>query len=245
MIEINKKLTSLKLSGFVKSIEGRNAYALENKLSYIEFLELLLEDEFANRTSNSYRKRFLKSKLNEEKSINSYDFKYQPELDKRLIMDLSSLRFINEKKNIVFMGSPGVGKTHIANAIGLEALKKGYKVIMVESNTLLDKLYAAKGDGTYQSVINEYLQADILIIDEIGFKKINNIDDFFEIISKRYEKGSVIITTNRNFEEWGEIFGDNVLASAIIDRILHHCHVIRITGGSYRVKDLSLNKTLQ
>ncbi len=106
MIEINKKLAKLKLSGFVKSIESRNSYALENKLSYMEFLELLLEDEFANRTSNSYRKRFLKSKLNEEKSINSYDFKYQPDLDKRLVMDLSSLRFINEKKNIVLMGSP-------------------------------------------------------------------------------------------------------------------------------------------
>ncbi len=116
---------------------------------------------------------------------------------------------------------------------------------MVESNDLLDKLYASKGDGTYQSVVSEYLLADLLIIDEIGFKKISNIDDFFEIISKRYEKGSIIITTNRNFEEWGEVFGDNVLASAIIDRILHHCHVIRITGGSYRVKDLSLNKTLQ
>lgn len=142
------------------------------------------------------------------------------------------------------MGSPGVGKTHIANAIGLEALKKGHKVIMVESNDLLDKLYASKGDGTYQSALNEYLLADLLIIDEIGFKKTSNIDDFFEIIAKRYEKGSVIITTNRNFEEWGDVFGDNVLASAIIDRILHHCHVIRITGTSYRVKDLTLNKTL-
>ncbi len=244
MIEINKKLAKLKLSGFVKSIESRNSYALENKLSYIEFLELLIEDELANRTSNSYRKRFVKSKLNEEKSIISYDFKYQPELDKRLVMDLASLRFIDEKKNIVLMGSPGVGKTHIANAIGLESLKKGYKVIMVESNELLDKLYASKGDGTYQSALNEYLLADLLIIDEIGFKKISNIDDFFEIIAKRYEKGSVIITTNRNFEEWGDVFGDNVLASAIIDRILHHCHVIRITGTSYRVKDLTLNKTL-
>lgn len=98
MIEINKKLANLKLSGFVKSIESRNSYALENKLSYIEFLELLIEDELANRTSNSYRKRFIKSKLNEEKSIISYDFKYQPELDKRLVMDLASLRFIDENK---------------------------------------------------------------------------------------------------------------------------------------------------
>ena len=131
MEALKSKLRELKLAGVVKSLETRNKYALENNISYMEFLETLVEDEYANRLSNSYRKRFSKSKLNPEKSIDEYDFKYQPELDKKLIMELASCRFLNQNKNIVLMGKPGVGKTHLANAIGLEAIKQGYKAVFI------------------------------------------------------------------------------------------------------------------
>ena len=246
MNSIKSNLTKLKLSGIVKTLESRNAFALENKISYIDFLELLIDDENANRLSNSYKRRFTRSKLSEQKQLEDYDFSYQPELDKKQIMNLASCRFINEKKNIIFMGKPGTGKTHLANAIGLEALKQNYKVIFMYLNDLIEKLFSARGDGTYLYNVRNLLNADLLIIDEIGFKKIpqNGLDDFFEIIRKRYESSSIIITTNRNFEDWGKIFGDQVLASAIIDRLVHHAHIIKIKGESYRIKNYNLkNKT--
>jgi DNA replication protein DnaC len=244
MVEILKKLRKLKLSGIAKTLESRNRYAMENNLSYLDFLSLLLEDEEVNRQNNSFKRRYSKSKLDGTKTIMGYDFSYQVELNKREIMDVMSCRFIEEKKNIIFMGNPGVGKTHLANAIGLEALKKGYKVLFVHSNDMVSKLSSSKGDGSYFNVLKDYLNVDLLIIDEVGFKKIElkHVDEFFEIIRRRYENKSVIITTNRPFEEWGNIFGDVVLASAIIDRLVHHAYIFRINGESYRIKDLQNKK---
>jgi len=237
---IETKLRKFKLSGMAKTLESRNKYAIESQLSYLEFLELLIEDEEVNRQTNSFRKRYAKSRLDCTKTLSIYDFSYQPELNKKELLDLSSCRFIEEKKNIVFMGNPGVGKTHLANAIGLEALKKGYKVLFIHANDMVSKLVSSRGDGSYFKVLKEFLSVDVLIIDEVGFKKIplNHVDEFFEIIRRRYENNSIIITTNRSFEEWGNIFGDVVLASAIIDRIVHHCYIFRITGESYRIKNL-------
>jgi len=239
--KIDKKLKKFKLSGMVKTLENRNKYAIENQLTYLDFLQLLLEDEEINRQSNSFKKRYSKSKLDSTKVLSSYDFSYQPELDKMAILDISSCRFILEKKNIIFMGNPGVGKTHLANAIGLEALKKGYKVLFIHANDMVSKLVSSKGDGSYFGTLKQILNVDLLIIDEVGFKKIplNHVDEFFEIIRRRYEQNSIIITTNRPFEEWGNIFGDVVLASAIIDRLVHHSYIFKITGESYRIKTLN------
>ena len=238
------KLTKLKLSGIKKTLESRNMYALQNQMSYLEFLDLLLEDETNNRSQNAYNRIYHQSKLDLTKDLNGFQFDYQPELDPKLIRDLASCRFIQEKKNIVLMGKPGVGKTHIANAIGLEALHLGFKVSFLDVNTFMDRLFTSRSDGTYFQVMKSTLKPDLLILDEIGFKQIDraNVHDFFDIIRRRYEQGSVIITTNRNFEDWGQIFGDPVLASAIIDRILHHAIVIRIPGDSYRMKEFVVKK---
>jgi DNA replication protein DnaC len=244
MQEIINRLKNFKLSGIIKSLESRNQYAIENNLSYLDFLSLLLEDEESNRQNNSFKKRYSKSKLDSSKTLIEYDFSYQPKLNKQELLDLCSCRFINEKKNIIFMGNPGVGKTHLANSIGLEALKMGYKVLFIHSNDMVNKLISSKGDGSYFSLLKELLNVDLLIIDEVGFKKIalNYVDEFFEVIRRRYENKSIIITTNRNFEEWGNIFGDVVLASAIIDRLVHHSYIFKIDGNSYRIKGLQTVK---
>lgn len=243
MEKLKSKLRELKLAGIVKTLESRNRYAIENNVSYIDLIELLIEDEYVNRKANSFNKRLNKSKLNTQKTIDTYQFSYQAELDKKLIMDIASCRFLNEKKNIILMGKPGVGKTHIANAIGLEAIKQGYTVIFLHINDLIDKIYTARVDGTINQVIRELVCCDLLILDELGFKKIPNefIDVVFELIRKRYENASIIITTNRNFEDWGNIFGDMVLASAIIDRIVHHSFIIKINGDSFRTKNYCNN----
>ncbi len=239
MENLKTKLRQFKLAGIVKSLEIRNKFAIDNNISYIEFMELLMDDELVNRKANSFGKRLIKSKIITMKSIDEFDFNYQPKLNKKHILDLASCRFINENKNIVLMGKPGVGKTHLANALGLEALKQGYNVLFLHINDLIDKLNAAKADGSYRQLMNILCATDLLILDELGFKKIpaEFIDGVFEVIRKRYEAGSIIITSNRNFEDWSNIFGDAVMASAIVDRLVHHAFIIKIDGDSFRTKN--------
>lgn len=237
---LKKRLRKFKLSGIYNSIEDRLAYAKEKKVGYQEFIELLLEDENNNRRDNSYKKRYAKAKLPSYKVIEDFDFTFQPSIDKRIINDCMTCSFIKENKNIVFIGKPGTGKTHLSIAISIKALIKGYKVLFSSVSEILHNLNAAKADNTYYKKLDYYLKPDLLILDELGFKKIPNYsaDDFFDIISRRYEQGSVIITTNKSFEKWKDIFSDNTLASAILDRIVHHSTIIRINGPSYRTKHI-------
>ncbi len=237
---LKSRLREFKLAGIYNSIEERLKYATDSKLSYAEFLELLLEDEINNRRDNSYRKRYAKAKLLNHKTIEDFDFSYQPSIDKKIISDILTCNFIKEKKNVVFIGNPGTGKTHLSTAIAIKALSKGHKVMFTPVSEMLQNLNASKADNSYYQKVNFYLAPDLLVLDELGFKKLPNYsaDDFFEIISKRYEKGSLIITTNKTFDQWGEIFSDNILASAILDRIVHYSTIFKINGQSYRTKNL-------
>ena len=240
MNTLKSRLRDFKLSGIYNSLEDRISYANEKSLSHIELLELLFEDETNNRINNSYKKRYARAKLPSHKTLEDFDFSFQPSIDKKIINDCATCNFIKEKKNIVFIGNPGAGKTHLSIAIGVRALMKGFKVYFTSVAEMLQNLNASRADNSYYQKVSFYLTPDLLILDELGFKKLPgySADDFFEIISKRYEKGSIIITTNKAFEQWGDIVADNVLASAIIDRIAHHSMVIRISGPSYRAKNL-------
>ena len=237
---LKTRLRSFKLSGIYNSLEDRLSFAKEKSLAYAEFLELLFEDEYNNRRDNSYKKRYSKSKLPAHKTIEDFNFNFQPSIDKRTINDCLTCNFIKEKRNIVFIGSPGTGKTHLSIAIGIKALIKGYKVLFTSVSEMLQNLNSSKADNSYYQKVDFYLRPDLLIMDELGFKKLPgySADDFFEIISKRYEKNSIIITTNKPFESWTDIFTDNTLASAILDRIVHYSTVITIKGESYRAKNM-------
>ncbi|MCB0641519.1 MAG: IS21-like element helper ATPase IstB [Phaeodactylibacter sp.] len=241
---LEDKLRYLRLSAMQQTVQQRNQYALDNKLSYMEFFEMLIEDECARRKSNAHKQRLAKSRLHPNKTFDNYDFSFQPELDKQLVHELLGCRFIDAHKNIIFLGKPGVGKTHLANAIGLQALNQGYKVLFAHANSLMDKLLTARADESHRRLIASVIQADLLIIDELGFRKIPQeaLDDFFEIIRTRYEAKPTIFTSNRNFEDWEQIFGDRVLAGAIIDRIVHHAYIFKITGDSYRIKNFKQDK---
>ncbi|MEA3280144.1 MAG: IS21-like element helper ATPase IstB [Thermodesulfobacteriota bacterium] len=240
MNTLRSRLKDFKLSGIYNSFEERLEYAQEKSLAYREFLELLMEDEYNNRRDNSYKKRYSKAKLPSHKTMEDFDFMFQPSINKKTINDCLTCNFIKERKNIIFIGNPGTGKTHLSVAIGIKALLKGYKVLFTPVSELLHNLNAAKADNSYYQKVNYYLAPDLLILDELGFKKLPgySADDFFEIISKRYEKSSLIITTNKSFENWDEIFSDHTLASAILDRIVHYSTIFKINGHSYRSKDI-------
>jgi len=239
MNSLIKDLKELKLSGIAKTYDVRNEQAIKEKLSYMEFLEPLIEDEMSNRKDNSYKKRTTQAKFPSIKTLEEYDFNFQPKLNRQEIYNLATGEYIRKRENIVFVGPPGIGKSHLSVSLGVKALQQGYKVLFTSVSEMMETLFEAKADNSYHRKLKYYLTPDLLILDELGFKKLseNIVDLFYEIISKRYETGSVIITSNKPFDDWGSIFHDKILATAILDRIVHHCHLILIKGDSYRMKE--------
>lgn len=233
------KLKQLKLSGVIKTFETRNEQAIKEQLSYTEFFELLLSDEMSNRRDNGTNKRLQKAKLPQYKTLEEYNFNFQPNINKKFIYNLGTCEFVRKKENIAFIGPPGTGKTHLAISLGIKAISQGYNVLFTTLNAMLDDLYLSRADNSFKQRLKNYINPDLLILDELGLKKLNqnSVDDFYEVIAKRYEKGAIIITSNKVFDEWGNIFYDPVLATAILDRFIHHCHFIVIDGSSYRMKE--------
>lgn len=210
----------------------------DSSKTFIDSLLKLTDAEIASRDERARKINIVVSSFPYVKTIKDFDFNYQPQVNKNQIEDLCTLRFLESKSNIVFIGSPGVGKTHLATAIGVEAASQRVSTYFINFSALMAKIKKAVAEKREEEVIKHYLKYTLLIIDEIGYLPIDKETAyvFFQLIAARYEKRSTILTTNQPFAKWGEVFGDSVIASAIIDRLVHHCDIIKITGTSYRIK---------
>ncbi|WP_461025428.1 IS21-like element helper ATPase IstB, partial [Streptomyces heilongjiangensis] len=235
------RTTAAKL-GLPHLAEALNQYiqrADEAKMGYLDLLDLVLSEELAVRDDRRFRNGLRLSKLPHHKTLEDYDFSFQPELDPRKVKDLATLSFVEEKANVALLGPPGVGKTHIAVALAVAACRAGYSIYFTSLDDMVRHLKAAEDQGRLISKLTSYLRPSVLVVDEVGYQPLERAEAnlVFQVISKRYEKGSIILTSNKTFGEWGQVFGDEVLATAILDRLLHHCEVVSINGNSYRLKN--------
>ena len=173
------------------------------------------------------------------KTLDGFDFSFQTTISKEKLNELANLSFIDRKENVIFLGPPGVGKTHLAISLGVKACESKYTVMFLTANDLIAQLTGSLADRTLHQELKRLSQYKLIIVDEIGYLPIDQVGAnlFFQFITSRYEKGSIIITSNKSFSNWGQIFADNVLATAILDRLLHHANVVNIKGESYRLKD--------
>lgn len=233
-------LNLLDLNGIKEKLSlSLDKFNTDNK-SFLELLNELLVEEINYREKHKAENNIKIAHFPFQKTLNDFDFDYQPSINKKLISDLKTLRFLEEQKNVIFMGTSGVGKTHLATALGIEAAKKRYSVYFISCHDLINNLVTAYNENKADTRIKHYLKYKLLIIDEIGYLPIDKIGAnlFFQLISKRYESKSTIITTNQTFDKWSEVFGDATVANAILDRLVHHSEIVNIKGESYRLKNL-------
>ena len=231
-------LTTLNLDKMAEMLPSILDSFKSDNISFSEALLKLTDAEIAFKDDRARKINVQISSFPYQKTINDFDFNYQPQINKSTIEDLCSLRFMETKSNVVFMGTPGVGKTHLAISIGIEAATQRLSTYFINFSTLMAKIKKAIAEKREETIIKHYLKYSLLIIDEIGYLPIDRETSyvFFQLIAARYEKRSTILTTNQPFSKWGDVFGDNVIASAIIDRLVHHCEIIKISGLSYRLK---------
>lgn len=236
MPELAPMLKRLRLSGILESLPTRNQESIEKKLSYSEFLALLVQDEVARREHKKFTMRVRRAGFRGEKTLEAFDFSFNPRINQALVQDLATCRFVQEKVAVLIAGPCGTGKSHIAQALGHLAVREGYDVLFTSQTQLLGNLHAARATGTFERRFQTYARAPLLIIDDFGLKPMSppHDEDFHDLIAERYENAASIVTSNLHFDEWGEAFPNRLLGAATLDRLRHGAYRVVLDGDSYR-----------
>jgi DNA replication protein DnaC len=242
---LNSQLKSLRLSGMLASLDVRLQEATSHGLSHAEFLELVLQDELLVRKDRQVERRVRQARLRDVKTLSDFDFSFNRSVKRQQIYDLATGAFIRDCRDVLWLGAPGLGKSHLVQAIAGEVIKCGFTVLYRSVFDLVrDFLHDEAFDG-HDRIMNRYLKPDLLIVDDMGMKQLpkRSGEYLFEIIMRRYELRSTMMTSNRPLEDWGKLLGDVPSATAILDRFLHHAEIIRLEGKSYRLKDQATKKS--
>jgi DNA replication protein DnaC len=232
-------LNGLGLKAVEARLEGLLEQAAKSEPSYADFLDQLLGCEVDARRTRYLRARLQLAHLPFLKTFDQFDFTFQPSIDERQVRELRTLRFVHEASNVILLGPPGVGKTHLSVSLAEAAIQAGFGAYFMTAHDLVNDLGRAYREGRLDRRMRVYLAPKVLIIDEMGYLPLDELGAtiFFQLVSARYERGSIILTSNKSFGDWGSIFGDQIIATAILDRLLHHSTTINIRGESYRLKD--------
>ncbi len=240
MEQLQYQLKSIRLSGMANTLPMRLQEARANDLPHLDFLMLLVQDELTKRQDRLLNKRLKAARSPELKALDDFNFAFNTSINKKQIRELASCRFVHQAESVLLLGPPGVGKTHLAIALGICAIHAGYTAFYRSIFDLLEEMAEAQALGARRELIRRLTQPHLLIIDEFGMRNLpaTAAEDLLEIFHRRYHRSATIIATNRPLEDWGKILGDNAAASAILDRFLDKVHLIKITGRSYRLRSI-------
>jgi DNA replication protein DnaC len=237
--QLTPKLKQLRLSGILDTLEARHRQAIEGQWSYVDFLERLLEDEVERRAQKQLALRLRRATLNTTKTLEGFDWSFNASINRQQLLQLASCDFIRRKRNALICGPTGVGKSHLAQALAHEACRLGFDVLFVNTHKMLQHIHGGRADGTWERRLTSYLRPELLVLDDFGLKPLSDRmpSDLYDVINERYEVSSILVTSNRAPNEWPDLFGDPLLASAGLDRLAHQAETLVITGRSYRAQN--------
>ena len=241
--ELDRALRQLRLSGMADALEARLHHAQAERLAPVDLVAILVSDELVRRQDRLLGRRRTQARFRDEgKTLDTFDFDFNKKLARALVFELATGRFIAQRDDALFLGPPGTGKSHLAQAIGHAAIQQGYRVRYTEAHGLLDELAEASVDGTRREKMTELATVPLLIIDDLGMRKLpaTAAEDLLELVMRRYERASTLLTSNRPVDDWGKLLGDTAAVSALLDRLLHHAHVLKCGPRSWRLRHHTL-----